>query len=251
MQGILELHVFVSGVRLGIFLQPDDQVGNRFRVNGKIAAFGLLITRLGAIDQVSQELFRTFLILGKFPDRRAIGDMGQGCYSHPIPSQQRRLQPDFFCYLRVLFFSRPQETDGVGAASGLARQHGANVAPRPPGELLGASRLPVQGLDILQDLHRKHVLIEKRIALRVQNPGAKGVQDGVQRDIAFQGWAKRQTAGYAQLVAQFFPAAEQAAIVPRPQGHANLTPLVLKEVQGRRSPEIGKGEICIGFEIEC
>jgi len=40
---------------------------------------------------------------GQIPDRGAIGDVGQRRYSHPVPAEQRRLQPYLPCYIRILF----------------------------------------------------------------------------------------------------------------------------------------------------
>src|SRR5258708_32645148 len=97
MHGILKLHVFVWRIRLRILLQPDDQVGGGFRVYWEVTAFRLLITVPGTVDEVAHELFRSFLLLRKAPDRGTIGDMGHCGYSHAVPSEQWRLAPFFFC----------------------------------------------------------------------------------------------------------------------------------------------------------
>src|SRR5450755_295033 len=72
----------------------------------------------------------------------------------------------------------------------------------------------------------------------------------MQRHIAFQGWAERQTTGDAQLVAQHRTAAQQTAIMHRTQGHANLSPIVLKEMKRGGRPKIGKSEIFRVVRIE-
>src|ERR1700683_2547245 len=72
----------------------------------------------------------------------------------------------------------------------------------------------------------------------------------MQRDIALQGWAERQTARDAQLVAQALTAAQQTSIMHRTQGHANLGPIVLKEMQRWGRAKIGKSEVLLVVRME-
>src|SRR5260221_3673303 len=112
-QRILKLHVLVWRIGLGIFLQPDDQIRDRFRIDGKVATFGLLVAGPGAVGHICQEFLRAFLILGKVPDGRTIGDMRQCCYSHAVAAEQRRLQPYFFGGFWIFFFPRAQKTYAI------------------------------------------------------------------------------------------------------------------------------------------
>ena len=94
------------------------------------------------------------------------------------------------------------------------------------------------------------ILVENHVAVSIKDPGAKGVQNGVQCDVAFKRRRKSQSAGNAELLAHFFcrrPAGCRSAPAP---GHANRPPVVLKEVHRRRNPEIGEGEICLVLGIE-
>src|SRR5712691_12868050 len=120
MQRILERRVLVGGIGDGIFLDPDDEVRKRLWINGKIATLGLLVTGSGAVDHVACELLGPFLVLGKVPDRRTVGDMGQGGDSHPVPARQRGLEPDLLGRFRTFLFRRTQQTYAVNAAGSFA-----------------------------------------------------------------------------------------------------------------------------------
>src|SRR5258708_34295194 len=130
MHGILKLHVFVWRIRLRILLQPDDQVGGGFRVYWEVTAFRLLITVPGAVDEVAHELFRSFLVLRKAPDRGTIGDMGHCGYSHAVPSEQWRLEPFFFLFVWVFFFPRREAIYSVLGAGKPLGQRGAETQAR-------------------------------------------------------------------------------------------------------------------------
>src|SRR4029077_20309062 len=142
-------------------------------------------------------------------------------------------------------------TDAIDAAGRLPGQHGADIAAWPPAELIGSSRIPVKSLDVFQSPDGENTLVKKHISASIQDPGTEGVQDGMQGDVALQRWGKRQPTGNAELVAQPFPAAQQAAVMRRTEWHAQRAPVVLKEVQRGGNPEIGKREMCFGLGMEC
>src|SRR5262249_61586411 len=73
----------------------------------------------------------------------------------------------------------------------------------------------------------------------------------MQGDIAFQRWRQRQAAGDAELITYSRRAVQQADVMQRAHGHANLTPQILKKDQRRWNPEIGKSEVFLGLKIEC
>ena len=89
-------------------------------------------------------------------------------------------------------------------------EHRLHPAAAPPRELLGSSRLLAESLDIAHCLGRKYVLVEEEIAWVIQDPGTMRVKDGMQRDVAFQGWAEGQTAGDTQFIANPLAAAQQS-----------------------------------------
>src|SRR6516164_2293531 len=106
--------------------------------------------------------------------------------------------------------------------------HGARAATTLPCELFRRAGALNDSVGVLERSQGEGILVKDDFSSWIQYERAAGVKDGMQRDVAFQGWAEGQAAGNAQLVANLAAATQQSALVHRTEGHPKLSPIVLK-----------------------